>query len=167
MRQNGALRTVEIPPPSCAGLTRASVAARKSAQIDPVRAPKGPRIKPGHDAFGGNRRVKPFVAWYRSDFRLSSLGPTGFIKRKFMVHNTPLALLPLIAGILVLTARFYLREGAISIFSVSFMLATLAVAMLIGYMVLTVLDLLPAYAWVGFGGVGLLMTLGGVLSFYR
>jgi hypothetical protein len=84
-----------------------------------------------------------------------------------MAHSTPLALLPLIAGMLVLTARFYVREGAISIFSVSFMLAALAVAMLIGYMVLKVLFLLPDYAWVGFGGVGLLMTLGGVWSFYR
>ena len=84
-----------------------------------------------------------------------------------MVESTALALLPLIAGILVLTARFYLREGAISIFSLSFMLATLAVAMLIGYMVLNVLDLLPRYAWVGFGGVGALMTVGGIWSFYR
>jgi hypothetical protein len=84
-----------------------------------------------------------------------------------MIENTPLALLPLIAGILVLTARFYVREGAISIFSLSFILATLAVAMLITYMVLTVLDILPPYAWVGFGGVGLAMTLGGLWSFYR
>ena len=84
-----------------------------------------------------------------------------------MVESAPLALLPLIAGILVLTARFYVREGAISIFSVSFMLATLAVAMLIGYMVLTVLDILPRYAWVGFGGIGLAMTLGGLWSFNR
>ena len=84
-----------------------------------------------------------------------------------MIRSTPLALLPLIAATLVLTARFYIREGAISIFSVSFMLAALAVAMLIGYMVLTVLGLLPDYAWVGFGGVGLAMTLGGLWSFYR
>ena len=49
-----------------------------------------------------------------------------------MVENTPLALLPLIAGILVLAARFYVREGAISIFSMSFILATIAVLMLVG-----------------------------------
>jgi len=84
-----------------------------------------------------------------------------------MVESTPLALLPLIAGILVLTARFYAREGAISIFSLSFMLAALAAMMLVGYMLLVVLDMLPAYAWVGFGGVGLAMTLGGIWSFYR
>ena len=84
-----------------------------------------------------------------------------------MVESTPLALLPLIAGILVLTARFYAREGAISIFSLSFMLAALAAMMLVGYMLLTVLDMLPPYAWVGFGGVGLAMTLGGIWSFYR
>jgi hypothetical protein len=82
-------------------------------------------------------------------------------------QSTALALLPLIAGILILSARFYIREGAISIFSISFMLATLAVAMLIGYMVLNVLDMLPNYAWVGFGGVGLLLALGGMWSFYR
>jgi hypothetical protein len=84
-----------------------------------------------------------------------------------MVESTSLALLPLIAGILVLTARFYVREGAISIFSMSFVLATIAVAMLVGYMVLLVLGLLPPYAWVVFGGVGLLMAVGGIWSFYR
>ena len=84
-----------------------------------------------------------------------------------MVQNTPLALLPLIAGILILVARFYVREGAISIFSTSFMLATLGVAMLIGYMALTVLQMLPPYAWVGFGGIGLAMAVGGIWSFYR
>lgn len=81
--------------------------------------------------------------------------------------STALALLPLIAAILMLTAKFYIREGAISVFSVSFMLATFAVAMLIGYMVLQVLGLLPAHAWVGFGGVGALLFLGGLISFYR
>jgi hypothetical protein len=84
-----------------------------------------------------------------------------------MVENTPLALLPLIAGILVLTARFYAREGAISIFSLSFMLATFAVAMLIGYMVLSVLGILPPYAWVVCGGAGMVMAVGGIWSFYR
>jgi hypothetical protein len=46
-------------------------------------------------------------------------------------------------------------------------LATVAVAMLIGYMVLLVLGILPPYAWVVFGGVGLLMAVGGIWSFYR
>jgi hypothetical protein len=85
----------------------------------------------------------------------------------FMVESTTLALLPLIAGILILVARFYIREGAISIFSSSFLLATLGVAMLIGYMLLLVLQMLPPYAWVGFGGVGLMMAVGGIWSFYR
>jgi hypothetical protein len=85
----------------------------------------------------------------------------------FMVESTTLALLPLIAGILVLVARFYVREGAISIFSTSFMLATLGVAMLVGYMVLLVLQLLPPYSWVVFGGVGLTMAVGGIWSFFR
>jgi hypothetical protein len=84
-----------------------------------------------------------------------------------MVENTPLALLPLLAGILVLVARFYVREGAISIFSSSFMLATLGVVMLIGYMLLLVLGTLPPYSWVVFGGVGLAMAVGGIWSFYR
>jgi hypothetical protein len=76
-------------------------------------------------------------------------------------------MLPLIAGILVLTARFYAREGAISIFSMSFMLAVLGVLMLITYMLLLVIGALPPYAWVAFGGVGLVMTIGGIWSFYR
>jgi len=84
-----------------------------------------------------------------------------------MVENTPLALLPLIVGILVLTARFYVREGAISIFSMSFVLATLAVLMLITYMTLLVLGILPPYAWTVFGGIGLVMAVGGFWSFYR
>jgi hypothetical protein len=67
-----------------------------------------------------------------------------------MVENAPLALLPLIAGILVLTARFYAREGAISVFSPSFLLATFAVAMLVAYMVLTVVGrLLPRMRGLG------------------
>ena len=84
-----------------------------------------------------------------------------------MVENTPLALLPLIAGILILVARFYVREGAISIFSSSFMLATLGVAMLIGYMAMLVLQILPHYSWVVFGGIGSAMAVGGIWSFYR
>jgi hypothetical protein len=84
-----------------------------------------------------------------------------------MVENTPLALLPLIAAILVLTARFYGREGALSVLSPTFLLATLAVAMLVGYMALLVLGLLPPYAWVAFGGIGLVMTCGGIWSLFR
>jgi hypothetical protein len=34
-------------------------------------------------------------------------------------------------------------------------------------MILTVIGSLPSYAWVGFGGFGLLMTVGGIWSFYR
>ena len=84
-----------------------------------------------------------------------------------VVQRAPLALLPLIAASLVLAMRFYAREGAISIFSVSFMLATLSVLMLVAYMVLSVIAMLPPYAWVGFGGVGTVLTLGGLWSYYR
>ena len=84
-----------------------------------------------------------------------------------MLQSTPLAVLPLMTGMLVLALRFYAREGAISIFSASFLLAALAVFLLIGYMVLTVVSMLPPYAWVGFGGVGLAMTIGGIWSFFR
>jgi hypothetical protein len=85
----------------------------------------------------------------------------------FMVQSTPLALLPLIVGLLILTTRFYAREGAVSIFSPSFLLATLAVLMLVTYMLLRVIGILPPYAWIGFGGIGLAMTVGGIWSFYR
>ena len=67
-----------------------SVAPRKSAQIDTVRAHEGPRarpeddekgedlasarawpdaygFKPGHDTVGGGRRVKRFVGRYDSE----------------------------------------------------------------------------------------------------
>jgi hypothetical protein len=34
-------------------------------------------------------------------------------------------------------------------------------------MVLLVLQILPPYSWVVFGGVGSMMTVGGIWSFYR
>jgi hypothetical protein len=84
-----------------------------------------------------------------------------------IVESTPLACLPLVFAILVLAARFYVRENAISVLSPSFVFATIGVLLLIGYMLLVVLDLLPLYAWVGFGGVGTLMAVLGIWSFYR
>jgi hypothetical protein len=84
-----------------------------------------------------------------------------------MIENTPLALSPLFLGLVVLAVRFYAREGAISILSPTFLLAVLAAALLIGYMTLLVLSLLPPYAWIAFGGVGAVMTIGGIWSFFR
>ena len=84
-----------------------------------------------------------------------------------MPENTTLALLPLVLGMLVLLTRFYFREGAISVFSVSFMLATLAMLMLFGYLALAVLAMLPPYAWVVCGGLGTAMIVGGLFSFLR
>ena len=84
-----------------------------------------------------------------------------------IVESTPLALLPLMFAVLVLALRFYAREGAISIFSLSFIFATIGVLLLCTYMLLVVLDMLPPYAWVGFGGFGALMAMLGVWSFYR
>ena len=51
-----------------------------------------------------------------------------------MVESTPLALLPLIAAILVMSARFYIRESAISIFKLSFICAALSSLLLVVYM---------------------------------
>jgi cytochrome c biogenesis protein CcdA len=84
-----------------------------------------------------------------------------------MTESASLALLPLIAATLILTTRFYVREGAISVLSMSFMLATLCVLMLIGYMFLWITQVLPDYAWVVFGGVGLVLSVGGIWSFFR
>ena len=84
-----------------------------------------------------------------------------------MVESTPLALLPLIAAILVMSARFYIRESAISIFKLSFMCAALSSLLLVVYMFLMVLGHLPDYAWVGFGGVGAVITLVGIVTFAR
>jgi len=83
------------------------------------------------------------------------------------LESTPLALLPIIAGILVLTARFYIREGAISIFNLSFVFAAIGVLALIAYMTLAVLAVLPPYAWIWFGGFGAAMTAVGLWSFSR
>jgi len=49
----------------------------------------------------------------------------------------------------------------------SFILAAVGVELLVGYMFLMVIGLLPAYAWIGFGGIGLVMAVGGIWSFYR
>ena len=84
-----------------------------------------------------------------------------------MIENTALAVLPLIAALLIMATRFYAREGAISLFSPSFLLAALSMLLLFAYMALKVLVLLPDYAWVGFGGFGVLVAVGGVLSFFR
>ena len=84
-----------------------------------------------------------------------------------MIENNPLALLPLIAAVLILATRFYVREGANSIYSASFICATIGVALLITYMTLLVLAILPPFAWIGFGGVGLTMGLVGLWSFNR
>jgi hypothetical protein len=86
---------------------------------------------------------------------------------EMIVESTPLALLPLIFAILILAARFYIRENAISVLSPSFVFATIGVLLLLGYMLLVVLELLPPYAWVGFGGMGVLMAVLGIWSFYR
>ena len=82
-----------------------------------------------------------------------------------MVENTPLALLPLIAGILILTARFYVREGAISIFSIELHAGHVGRAAAGRLHGAAGRDLLP-YAWVAFGGIGLAMAVGGIWSFY-
>ena len=84
-----------------------------------------------------------------------------------MTENTSLALLPLITATLVMAALFYVRDGAISLFSVSFMLTALSVVLLFTYMILNVLVLLPLYAWVVFGGIGLVITVGGIVLFFR
>ena len=84
-----------------------------------------------------------------------------------MTESTTLAVIPLIVGMLVMALRFYAREGAISIFSPSFLFAALAVLLLFSYMTLTVVAMLPPYAWVGFGGVGAAMAIFGIWSFFR
>jgi hypothetical protein len=85
----------------------------------------------------------------------------------FMIESTSLALLPLTIATIVLALRFYVRENAVSVLSPTFMLAAFSVLMLVTYMVLLVLLLLPPYAWVAFGGVGLVLSVGGLWSFFR
>jgi hypothetical protein len=84
-----------------------------------------------------------------------------------MVESTSLALFPLIVAAVILALRFYIRENAYSVLSPTFVLSTFAVSMLILYIALLVLALLPAYAWVAFGGLGVLLSIGGIWSFFR
>ena len=60
-RQDKARRRPKLPLPSCSGSTRASVAARGSAQIGHLRAGTDPRVRPEDDGTGG--RV-PLVGTY-------------------------------------------------------------------------------------------------------
>ena len=84
-----------------------------------------------------------------------------------MTESMTLALLPLVMALLVLSARFYAKEGATSLLSPTFMLMGLSMAMLVVYMAMTVMAVVPAYSWVVFGGLGTLMTVGGLVSFFR
>ena len=84
-----------------------------------------------------------------------------------MRKSTALALLPLIAAILMLTAKFYIREGAISVFSVELHARDVRGRDADRIHGAASARSTAAYAWVGFGGVGALLFLGGLISFYR
>ena len=84
-----------------------------------------------------------------------------------MTESMTLALLPLITALLVLSARFYAKEGATSVLSPTFLLMGLSMAMLMVYMAMVVMAVVPDYTSVVFGGLGTLMTVGGLVSFFR
>jgi hypothetical protein len=65
-------------------------------------------------------------------------------------------LLPFIVAFLVFVTRFYSRERAASMFNLSFLLAVATVLTAGLYLGLGVVDLLPVYATIGFGGIGLI-----------
>ena len=75
-------------------------------------------------------------------------------------------LVPFIVAFLCFILRFYGRENAASMSNPSFLLAAATVILALAYLGLGVSDLLPPYASVGFGIVGLILAiLGGVRMF--
>jgi hypothetical protein len=81
-----------------------------------------------------------------------------------MSHTFILA--PFIVAFLGFILRFYGRENAASKSNPSFLLAAATVIIAVTFLALGVMDLLPAYSTVAFGGVGLaLAILAGVRMF--
>ena len=81
-----------------------------------------------------------------------------------MSNASTVILVPFFFAFLVFTGRFYIREGAHSKLTPSFLLAFATIAIAVAYLALGVTDRLPDYGTIGFGAVGLAL-LG--LSIYR
>ncbi len=82
-----------------------------------------------------------------------------------MTNGPSYLLIPLVAAFLVFIARFYGREGAALKSSLSFLLACACVVLLLSYLALSVLGLLPPYAAYGYGAIGVILLIVGILRF--
>jgi hypothetical protein len=83
-----------------------------------------------------------------------------------MTNTSTLILAPFILAFLVFVYRFYNRERAASIFNPSFLLAIGTMLIAGGYLVLGVIDSLPAYSTLGFGIVGLILLAVAILRMF-
>jgi hypothetical protein len=80
-----------------------------------------------------------------------------------MAQNSSIYLIPLVVAFLLLLGKVYGQERAITRGSLSFALAGLSVLLLISYLTLFVLRLMPPYAGVAYGAVGVVLLGAAVL----
>jgi len=71
--------------------------------------------------------------------------------------SNSIILLPFIVAFLGFAFRFYVRESAASMVNPSFLMAVGTVLAVVLYLVLGVLEILPAYSTLGFGLLGLIL----------
>ena len=74
-----------------------------------------------------------------------------------MSSFSTIILAPFIIAFIVFVGRFYGREGASSMRSLSFLLAICTVVSAFSYLVLRVSDALPSYGTIGYGIGGLML----------
>jgi hypothetical protein len=74
-----------------------------------------------------------------------------------MSSFSTIVLAPFIIAFAVFVGRFYGREGARSMRSLSFLLAVCTVASAFSYLLLRVTDSLPSYGTIGYGVGGLVL----------
>lgn len=74
-----------------------------------------------------------------------------------MTDYASLCLIPYVIAFLLFVFRFYNRERVSSIFSLTFVLAILTVLAAFSYLLLGVLDSLPAHSALIYGAIGLIL----------
>ncbi|MDR3529710.1 MAG: hypothetical protein P4L90_03995 [Rhodopila sp.] len=83
-----------------------------------------------------------------------------------MTNTSTIILAPFIFAFLVFVLRFYNREHAASAANPSFLLAIATVVIAGAYLILGVTGLLPPYATIGFGIVGLILLATAILRMF-
>lgn len=83
-----------------------------------------------------------------------------------MTNTSSILLAPFIVAFLVFIFRFYNRERAASVTNPSFLLAILTMLTAGSYLILGVVDMLPAYSTVVFASAGLILLATAVVRLF-